>query len=88
MKNVRIDQLRTVIVISNEEFETIIKKTLGNDVNVEISLDGICISTDEDDIYWEETYAALAKYFDVTEVTSVHADDCDYPIGIWVVYKN
>lgn len=29
----------------------------------------------------------LATYFDVAEITSIHADDCDL-VGVWIVYKN
>lgn len=88
MKNVRETQLKKAICLTNEEFAGIIHQTLGDDVTVEISLEGICISTEEDVIYWEEVTKALTNYFDVKEVTSVHADDCDYPIGIWVIYKD
>ena len=33
-------------------------------------------------------YKKLAGYFDVKEVTSIHIDDCDSPVGVWITYKD
>jgi hypothetical protein len=51
---------------------------------------------DEIDEYTEENfyqditrfYKKLAEYFDVNEITSIHTDDCESPIGVWICYKD
>lgn len=87
MKNVNKENLKKCIFLEWNEY----KKIIGNlfeGVSVEFCTDGIYYSgdnEDEDAPYDEEVNAALAEYFDVVAVTSVHADDCDI-IGIWISY--
>ena len=87
MKNVRENQLKKCIFLEAEEFNSIIRQAFGNNVNIEYSLEGVGIYTDDSEISFEEIAEALESYFDVYEVTSFHIDDCDY-VGVWVVYKD
>lgn len=88
MKNVKDYQLKKCIVMKTYEFESLIKKLLGNAVEVEFTLEGIWIgyTNDTSEIPFEDLSAKLAEYFDVKDITSVHLDDC-YQIGVWICYK-
>lgn len=87
MKNVREEQLKTCIYLETVEFDSIITEAFGDDVDIEYSKDGICISNDEDCIEFEDIAKAVETYFDIKKVTSIHMDDSDF-IGVWVVYKD
>ena len=87
MQNVRKDQLKKCIFLTVDEFRQAVKEFFGEDTMVEIDLEGvITIETYEDPVYTEEVWTGLAKYFGVSEVTSVHTD-CYEPMGVWIVYK-
>ena len=105
MKNVRESQLKTCILVTNEEFDNILSEVTSNMVTASYELDGITydanysnevIPEDEIEEYTDEYfyqditkfYKKLADYFGVKEVTSIHTDDCEYPVGIWICYKN
>ena len=96
MKNVSERQLKTAIFLTVDEYETILKEIFSIKVIVHADLDGIWYETDErensnvedPDYVDNELLNELAKYFDVKEVTSVHADDCICETGIWIIYKN
>ena len=85
MKNVRTEQLRTVIVMACDEYEQVLSEIFNKKVIVHTDLDGIWYEVDADDDF-ENLNAHLANYFGVAEVSTVHADDCDYA-GIWITYK-
>ena len=89
MKNVKPDQLKKCITLTTEEFTSIIKNLFGSNTQVEYSLDGIWIGDNNgaNIDYDTEICAKLADYFDVSKVTSFHADDADY-ILIWIVYQD
>lgn len=92
MKNVRAGQLKTAIFLDLDEISYVVRGAFGNGTDYETTLDGITVYTvDEEDNYTyledEEICENLATYFDVNQVTSFHADDCEYP-GIWIVYKD
>jgi hypothetical protein len=86
MKNVRENQFKKCIFLDIDEFSEIIKGIFGRNTIVEYTLEGLSIYNEIDCLPNSEICEALANYFDVFEVTSFHADDCDY-IGVWVVYK-
>ena len=87
MKNVKDNQLKTCIFLTAEEFTGIVHETLGNDVIVEYTLEGLDIYTDDNIVDVDELHEALQNHFGVQEITSIHMDDCDY-VGVWIVYKN
>ena len=86
MKNVRATQMKTVIVLGCDEYEQIIADMYSDKVSVHLSLEGIWYESGDDLFDNETLFADLAKYFDVSNITSVHCDDCDYP-GIWICYQ-
>lgn len=88
MTNIHDSSIVTAIVLPHFKFEEILHTIFGVDIQMEISLDGIWIGFPGSELSQEELFEGLAKYFDVEEVTSVHADDCEYPIGVWIAYKN
>ena len=90
MKNVRDSQLKKAIFLEKEQYEEALLEIFGIDVSVHPDLDGIWYEYNEEALEDEIENVLLEKladYFDVDEVTSVHADDCD-TVGIWVVYKD
>lgn len=88
MKNVNDYQLKKCIFLTNEEFGRIIHDSF-KDIVIEYSLDGFTIyKGDEDVVNTEELHKVLEEYFDVEKITSIHIDDCDYPIDVWIVYKD
>ena len=87
MKNVRESQRKTCIFLEVEEFESILHRLFGKDIETDYSLDGLYIGYENgDDLDTEELHDLLAKYFDVATVTSIHIDDAD-TTGVWIVYK-
>ena len=89
MKNVKENQLKKAIFLELEEYEEILSTIYERTVQVHSDLDGIWYEYNEEAVEDEIENVLLEKltdYFDVDEVTSVHADDCD-TVGIWVVYK-
>ena len=75
------------IFLTSDDFEYALDEALGTDINVEYELDGITISDEDDCIDTDKVREALAKYFEVREVTSFHIDDCE-EVGVWIVYKD
>ena len=57
---------------------------MATDTNIEVyvSLDGISYYYENDEEI--DINEALSRYYGV-QVTSIHADDCEYA-GIWIVY--
>lgn len=47
MKNVAQERLKTCIVLAGDEFTKIVRETLGNDICVEYTTEGIGIYTDD-----------------------------------------
>lgn len=88
MKNIRSDMTKTVIFLENDEFERILRHILPT-VKVTYDLEGVDF-TDENDNYGntlDKVEKTLARYFDVGEITSIHIDDCEYNIGVWICYR-
>lgn len=91
MRNVNNYMLKKCIFLTSDEYECILKKLFGDTIRVEFSMDGIWVGYDGEDFLdvceEPDIYTKLAAYFDVTEVTSVHMDDCEY-VGVWICYKD
>lgn len=91
MKNVENYSLKKCIFMSLEDFEDLVKEITNQKASVQYEYDGIFIETNHDyvdldeEIYESDVLQLLSEYFDV-EVTSFHADDCDY-LCVWIVYK-
>lgn len=86
MKNVRTNQLKKCIFTDVEELQAILSAIYEEDIDVNISLDGLWYESKSDlDIGDSDVCQALSEYYDVN-VTSIHIDDCDY-VGVWIVYK-
>ena len=82
--------LKTCIFMETEQYTNILEEIFGPKIRVDFSMDGIWVGYDYDE-YNETTEepdveAKLAEYFGVSEVTSIHVDDCD-EIGVWICYK-
>ena len=76
---------RNCIVISLDEFEQILDElAYSNDLNLD-RLTYSCMKEDYDNEI--NLYPLFEKYFDIKKITSIHADDDDYP-DIWIVYKD
>lgn len=89
MKNVRDNQLKRCIIMKTEEFKKVFTSIFGkydadtNQIDVEFNgCEGIYFCGISD----TEVYKKMSEYFDVI-VTSIHLDDCEYDIGVWIVYK-
>lgn len=67
-----------------DDFNKLLKKA---DILAEASveLDGISYYNDGEDWSDDEVNLALGKFLGI-EITSIHADDCEYP-GIWIAYR-
>jgi len=90
MKNIKDYQLKKCIFYTLDEYKRLIKKILGEDVNVYVEdftdLYYESINDENEGISFVEIKAALNKYFDVN-VTSIHTDGYA-EIGVWIVYKD
>lgn len=89
MKNVKACQLKKCIFLTVEEYEEVLSQIFETRVTVHADLDGIWYDADKNDTDVncdDNLHVLLADHFCVSEVTSVHADDCDY-VGIWICYK-
>lgn len=90
MKNVRENQLKKCIFMELDEYKHLIDKVTDGLKAVEcvFGLFYMCTyKAEKTNTYWNEGIeVTLSKYFDVT-VTSIHADDCEDCVGIWIVYK-
>lgn len=95
MKNVRPNQLKKVIFLTQEEYEEVLSEIYGTEIIVHPDLDGIWYEYSDEAYLNEEDggvtiegglHERLAEYFDVEEVISIHCDDCDY-VGIWIAIK-
>ena len=93
MKNVRPNQLKKCIYLYFEDFKEILHEIFGNSISVdycESSCDGGYISVyydneDTSEVSFDDLSAALANYFDVARIESIHVDYAEY-IGVWIVY--
>ena len=83
MNHIRASQLKKCIFLEAEEFDRTIKEATNTNIEMHLSLDGISYFYENDEEI--DVNEALSSYYGVT-VTSIHADDCEYP-GIWVVYR-
>jgi len=84
MKNVRENQLKKCIFLTDDEFKSVFAERFSKYEDVDVEIDAY------EGIYFcgisnEEVYKNLSEYFDV-EITSIHIDDCEYT-GVWIVYK-
>lgn len=98
MKNISKYQLKKCIFMSFEEYRKLIFNITDGLKEVIYDFDGIRYDdtdkAEETEVYHNEYITeTLSKYFDI-KVTSVHADDADYPcifnpnnLGVWICYK-
>lgn len=88
MKNVRPNQLKKCIYLYCEEYKSILCEIFGESISID-ECDG-CVSIwnngeNTSEISFDDLTTALAKYFDVATIESVHVD-CDEYLGVWIVY--
>ena len=88
MKNKERVSIKHCMFIMVDDFNELLHD-IGINVDVSPDLDGLTFynineneSTDWDE---DKIMSKLSEFFDV-QITSLHADDCDYP-GIWIAYK-
>lgn len=91
MKNVRDVEKKNCILKTLSGFEKDLTKAFNTDVTVETDWDGLTINFADDSQFkdWktEDYNRVIAEYYGVSEVTSIHIDDCD-EVGVWIVYKD
>lgn len=73
------------IYMTIDDYKKIIKEIFGSDSDVWYDMDGIWYDI-KDTGKGLDVLSELSKYFDC-EVTSAHADDCDF-VGVWIAYNN
>lgn len=91
MKNVNENMLVKAILMSFEDYRSVVTNITGGLKIVTPECDGIFYDDSDEAVssatFYESDIAEdLSKYFGV-EVTSVHIDDCDEP-GVWICYKD
>lgn len=90
MKNVRENQLKKCIFMELDEYKDLIDRVTDGLKAVEYEFGLFYMYTDKaenENTYWnEDIEETLSRYFDVT-VTSIHADDYEEYVGVWIVYK-
>ena len=90
MQNVRENQLKKCIFMELDEYKDLVNKVTDGLKEVDCEFGLFYMSTekaDETNTYWnEDIEVTLSKYFDVT-VTSIHADDCEEYVGVWICYR-
>ena len=92
MKNIDNDMLKNCIVMSEAMFNTHLEKAFPNiKYYVDMDYEGISIIDEETgiDVCNEPSFLEdLAKYFDISKITSIHIDDCESVIGVWIAYQD
>lgn len=88
MKNITERQLKKCIFLEDvDDLEDILQKILNNEqisvtcCDCELSY---CNLSEDDFINTDTVYNALAEYFDVSEIKSIHTDSYEC---IWIVYE-
>lgn len=88
MKNVNENEIKKCIFKLIDNFERNVRNAFNGKVDVVINLEEIYfkkLSTNEL-INERVIYRILSRYYDVSKITSIHIDDCDYT-GVWICYK-
>lgn len=87
MKNITNAQLKKTVYLCADEFEDIVNSIYPS-TKVHFCNDGIWYSREDNLPEFEDDalFEALATYFGVDTVASIHIDDCDY-VGVWVVIE-
>lgn len=89
MKNITSKQIKHCITLSTEKFKNIIIELSDIPITIDYTLEGIDIYTEDDtfgQVDMEEIKTKLADYFDVGEITSIHLDNNEYDMNVWLVY--
>lgn len=88
MKHVYTHNLKSCIFITTDTFNEVLNKIYNNSISVTYDYEGITVENNKtsDTISTSDLLEKLAEYYDVTEVTSIHIDDCEYT-GVWICYK-
>lgn len=89
--HVRPNQTCTCICKDSDEFDRDLRMIYGTKVITDYSMDGLSVGVtnargEDEYIIDEQLCKDLSKFYNV-RVTSVHIDDNEYPIGVWIVYK-
>lgn len=88
MKNVRKDKKKTCIFLETAELYRIFKEIFEYPVIIDIDYEGISFENEDGDSIPDEViFKKLEEYFDISQITSIHIDNCDVT-GIWIVYKD
>jgi hypothetical protein len=87
MKNITPNQLKNTVYLNADEFEDIVNSIYPS-TRVHFCNDGIWYDRENNlpDFEDDALFEALAAYFGVARVASIHIDDCDY-VGVWVVIE-
>ena len=88
MRNIKENKLKKCIFLTINELQDILSKVYNQKIIVHAELDGCWFepTSSDIDICDDDIKTKLSEYFD-TNVTSIHIDDCECDIGVWVVYK-
>lgn len=91
MNNVNKSQLKKCIFMPIDEYKDLVLELTDGLQKAVYEIDGLYYEhtekAEETETYHNENITeTLSRHFDVN-VTSVHADDCEY-IGVWICYKD
>ena len=92
MKNVNPYMKKTCIYLRGDDFEKLMRKIFGDEIEIEWALEGSGVSiyrtntATNEDINDYDIIKELSKYFDTT-VLSFHTD-CYESVGVWIVYMD
>lgn len=67
------------------DFERLVRKVAPT-VKIEVDLDGLSYWDEENEEGCYEINDLLSSELGI-EITSIHMDDCDYDVGVWIVYN-
>lgn len=76
-------------VLSADEFRLLLEEIYADEgltVYLDFSADGLYIGLGEDDLPAEDLHERIAEALGVSEVTSIHIDDCE-PTGVWIAFR-
>ena len=77
---------KTCLFIMIDDFRELLEDA-GIPLDVSIEMDGIAYHSETDEDWTDDKINQTLGEFLGVKITSIHADDCDYP-GIWIVYKD
>lgn len=87
MRNFNDTMIRHCLFMSNKEYNKLIGYLTNGNISCSFPIDGINYEFNSEKEYEEEDiHDLLSEYFDV-KIKSVHIDDNESNIGVWIYYE-